>query len=235
MRDKMTGYRVTDIKQITHDTRQFTFPLPPGIGFDFLPGDHMKVYPDPGDPVEWRPYTPTTTPDIKDHFELVIKRYGDGMVPRYMHERKEGDEVIMSGPHEGGHYVRGMAREIGMVAGGTGITPFISMIRTIMREGSDTKVSLLFANKSVEDIILKNEFDRYAAECANFKRYYVIDKAPPGWDMGQGRITPELLREKLPAPSDQTVIFVCGPPMMQIEFRKHLLAFGHAKDKVIFP
>jgi cytochrome-b5 reductase len=234
-KEEIVPYKISEIKQITHDARQFTFPIVPERKFDFLPGDFMKVYPDPSDSIEFRTYTPTTTPDTKDRFELIIKRYPLGMVSKFMHDRKVGDEVWFSGPHEGGHFVEGMAKHLGLVAGGTGITPFISIIRTILQRNFDVELSLLFANKTVADIILREEFDEYDRERENFSRYYVVDKAPPGWTMGVGRIDEKLMREKLPAPSPDTTIFLCGPPMMQIELQKKLIEIGHDKDRIIFP
>lgn len=231
----MSAYRVIDIVYLTQDTNLFRFELRENASFDFLPGDHVKVFPDRNRPLDFRPYTPTSTPDTKDHFELMIKRYPDGLVSGFMHDRNYGDEVWMSGPHEGGHFETGMAGNVGMVAGGTGITPMMSMIRTILKHGIDVDVSLLFANKTVDDIILKDELDLYADQYDNFRRYYVINKAPDGWEMGTGRIDSELMKEKLPEPSDDTVIFVCGPPMMQLDLKKKLIEIGHAKEKVIFP
>ncbi len=232
---EITPYRIIDIVYLTHDTNLFRFELPENFSFDFLPGDHVKIYPDKSQPQDFRPYTPTSIPDTKDHFELIIKRYPNGLVSGFIHDRKYGDEVWMSGPHEGGHFKEGLAKKVGMVAGGTGITPMISMIRTILKHGIDVDMSLLFANKTIDDIILKDEFDRYADQYANFRRYYVLNKAPDRWEMGTGRIDLELMKDKLPAPSDDTVIFLCGPPMMQLDLRKKLIGIGHKKDKVIFP
>jgi cytochrome-b5 reductase len=169
------------------------------------------------------------------YFELIIKRYPDGLVSGFMHDRKPGDDVWMSGPHEGGHFRAGMAKKIGMVAGGTGITPMISIIRTILKQGIDVDVSLLFANKTVDDIILKDELDHYADQHGNFRRYYIVDKAPEGWEMGTGRIDSRLMKDRLPEPSDDTVIFTCGPPMMQLDLKKKLIEIGHDKDRIIFP
>ncbi len=231
----ITPYRIIDVVYLTHDTNLFRFELPENTSFDFLPGDHVKIYPDKNQLLDFRPYTPTSTPDTRDHFELTIKRYTDGLVSGFMHDRKYGDEIWMSGPHEGGHFEEGMASRVGMVAGGTGITPMISMIRTILKLGIDVDLSLLFANKTIDDIILKDEFDRYADQYDNFKRYYIVTKAPDGWEMGVGRIDPEQMKNRLPEASDDTVIFVCGPPMMQLDLKKKLIEIGHAKEKVIFP
>ena len=234
-KETLAPYLILDVKPLTRDTKQFTFRIPADTVFTFLPGDHMKMYPDPDDYLEWRPYTPTTTPNIKDHFELIIKRYNDGMVSRFIHDRKPGDQAWMSGPHEGGHFIKGMAKEIGMVAGGTGITPLISIIRSILADHDDIKIGLIFANKTVDDIILKTEFDRYAEQFANFRRYYVVDNAPPDWDMGRGRIDTLIMKEHLPQPSDDAVVFVCGPPLMQIELLKKLVDMGFSREKIIFP
>lgn len=234
-KETLIRFRIADIEDITHDTRQFRFPIPPDVKFEYLPGDHIKIFPDPQDQLEFRPYTPTTTPDTRDHFELIIKRYPNGMVSRFMHQKNIGDDIWMSGPHAGGHFRPGMAKQVGLAAGGTGITPFISMIRTILKNKIDVEVALIFANKSVDDIILKDEFDRYAEEYPNFKRYYMIDHAPPGWTMGEGHIDAQVMAERLPNPSPETVVFVCGPPMMQIELKKKLVESGYSSDKIIFP
>jgi cytochrome-b5 reductase len=234
--EKLITVQIEILKPITHDTQQFTFAVPNDSSFEFLPGDFIKVFPDPGDPLEYRPYTPTSTPDMKDHFELIIKRYGQGPTSRFMHERKTGDRVWISGPHDGGHFKEGMARHIGMVAGGTGITPMISIIRTILSRGIDVSISLVFGNKTADDIILRDEFDSYAERYPNFSRYFVLSKAAPdNWTMGRGHINEEIMRQHLPAPSEDTLIFLCGPPMMQIELMKKLAAMGHEKKRIIIP
>lgn len=227
---------IIDIKPITHDTSQFRFAIPKDRNFNFLPGDFIKVFPDPGDTLEYRPYTPTSTPDTKDHFELIIKRYGMGPTSQFMHGRKVGDEVWISGPHEGGHFVEGMAKRVGMVASGTGITPMISIIRTMLSRGMDVSISLIFGNKTADDIILRGEFDSYTEKYPNFKRYYTLSQAAPeGWTMGTGRINEEMIREHLPAPSDETLVFLCGPPLMQIEQLKKLMLIGHDKKRIVIP
>ena len=116
------------------------------------------------------------------------------------------------------------------------MSPMISIIRTILSRGMDVSISLIFGNKTVDDIILKEEFDSYVEKYANFKRYYTLSKAAPdGWTMGTGRITQEMMRQHLPAPSDETLIFLCGPPMMQIELLKKLSELGYDKRKIIIP
>ena len=227
--------KITEIKSITHDTNEYTMAIPRDINFNFYPGDHIKIYPDPADPVEFRPYTPTNTPDINDHFELIIKRYSMGYVSKHVHERKIGDDFAISGPHSGGHWQDGMARRVGMIAGGTGITPMISIIRSIIKRQLDVDISLAFANKSFDDIILRDEFDFMEKEYPNFRRFYVLENPPKDWDMGIGFVTEEIIKKEIFSPNAETTVFLCGPPMMQIELRKILLSLGFTKDKIILP
>jgi cytochrome-b5 reductase len=234
--EKLTPYKISDIINITHDTRQFTFAIPEDGAFDYLPGDFIKVFPDPSDHLEYRPYTPTSTPETKGYFQLIIKQYGMGPTSRFMHERKVGDTIWVSGPHEGGHFSEGMATRIGMVACGTGITPMISIIRTVILRRMDVSISLIFGNKTIDDIILRDEFDSYAEKHSNFKRYYVLSRgAPNPWTMGTGRIDKNTMQMHLPPPSEETLIFLCGPPMMQIELHKKLAELGYEKKKIIIP
>lgn len=232
---KITDYEIIEKEKVTHNTNRYRFKIPEGAAFEYLPGDHIKLYPDKSDPVEFANYTLTSTPDIKEHFELIIKHYPNGVVSKYMLDKKTGDWISISGPHSGGHFTDGMAGRIGMIAGGTGITPMISIIRSILGRGLDVEISLLFANKTIDDIIIKEELDKYASEKNNFKRYYVLSSPPPDWGMGAGRIDADLIREKMPPPSDDTIIFICGPPLMQLDMHKKALEQGYAKDKLIIP
>lgn len=232
---KINLYKIIEKESVANETSRFIFELSGDAAFDFLPGDHLKIYPDKNNRLEFRPYTPTSTPEESGFFELIIKHYPNGKVSGFMRDRVIGDEIAMSGPDTGRHFVEGMARRIGMVAGGTGITPMISMIRTIIRRGLDVEISLLFANKTVDDIILKEELDKYAVENSNFNRYYIVNDPPEGWEMGTSRVDSNLMKSKLPKPSDDTVIFLCGPPMMQLDLRKKLLELRYAKESVLIP
>lgn len=232
---KINPYKIIEKESVTHDTNRFRFELSDDVTFEFLPGDHLKIYPDKNNRLEFRPYTPTSTPDESGFFELIIKHYPNGKVSGFMRDRAVGNEIAISGPDTGRHFTEGMAKRIGMVAGGTGITPMISIIRAIVRGGIDVEISLLFSNKTVDDIILKDELDKYESENSKFNRFYILNDPPDGWEMGKGRIDSALMKEKLPKPSDDTVIFLCGPPMMQLDLRKKLLELGYEKEKILIP
>lgn len=119
----------------------------------------------------------------------------------------------MKGPIEKLSYVANMKRFVGMVAGGTGITPMLQVIQEIVRNPADnTAISLVFANQTTEDILLKSKLDELAAIHGNFSVTYIVDEPTLPWDGLTGRISTEVVKRFLPEPSSETLLMVCGPP-----------------------
>lgn len=87
-----------------------------------------------------------------------------------------------------------------MIAGGTGITPMLQIIRAIVRGrprngGRDTtKVDLIFANVNQEDILMREDLDRLAEEDEGFRVYYVLNNPPQKWGGGVGFCTPDMIK-----------------------------------------
>jgi cytochrome-b5 reductase len=229
------NYDIIGIESITHDTKAFRFKLNDNEALDFLPGDHLMMHAEIDGQVHKRPYTPSSTPDDSGFFEIIIKRYPEGLMSRNVHAKGVGDQVTLQGPTPGGHFEEGMAKRIGMVAGGAGVTPMIAIIRTAIRRGWDVDMVLLFANKTVDDIILLDEFEKLAKKHGNFRVEFIVDTAPEDWRGHIGHIDESFLAEHLPKPSDDTMVFLCGPPMMEFKLRQKMLSLGHEKKSLIIP
>ena len=228
-------YELTAVHQDTHDTKTFCFALPEDATLDMLPGDHLYVHAAVNGKTVKRPYTPSSVPGTTGYFDLTVKRYETGLVSRYLHDRSIGEMVQMSGPNNGGHWVDGMAKRVGFVAGGTGITPMISIIRWILARGLDVELFLVFANKTEADIIFRDEWEANSREHANFHAYHVLEQPPAGWTQGKGRITEEILREHLPAPAPEVAVFLCGPPMMVDALEGALRGIGYSDQSIVLP
>lgn len=99
-----------------------------------------------------------------------------------------------------------------MIAGGTGITPMLQIIRAALKNPSDkTKLGLIYANVNPEDILLKKELDELAAKHPErFTVYYVLNNAPEGWTGGIGFVSKEQIEKYLPKTSDDIKILMCG-------------------------
>src|SRR4029434_10623151 len=90
-------YELTAMHQDTHDTKTFCFALPDDATLDMLPGDHLYVHATIDGKTLKRPYTPSSVPETTGYFDLTVKRYDTGLVSKYLHDRKTGDTVLMSG------------------------------------------------------------------------------------------------------------------------------------------
>lgn len=229
------NYKIIEIKQITHDTKSFKFKLPDQSTLDLLPGDHLMMQADINGQTHRRPYTPSSTPDDAGFFEIIIKRYPNGLMSGYIHEKKVGDEILLAGPTKGGHFEPTMAGTIAMIAGGAGVTPMIAIIRTAIRRGYKTDMTLLFANKTEQDIILREEFENYAAKYDNFKCVFTVEQPSIDWRGHSGFIDENHLQKHLPPPTANPLIFLCGPPVMEYKLREAILKLGYEKTRLIIP
>jgi cytochrome-b5 reductase len=200
-----------------------------------LPGDHLNVHATVNGKTVKRPYTPSSLPETTGYFELTVKRYETGTISKYLHDRQVGEAILMSGPQTGGHWIDGMAKKVGLVAGGTGITPMISIIRWILAKRLDVELFLIFANKTEADIIFRREWERNVRDYSNFRCHHVLEHPPAGWSGETGRITPDILRRYLPSPDPATVVFLCGPPPMVNGLEGALLGLGYPEQSIILP
>lgn len=228
-------YKLTHVETDTHDTKTFRFELPADATLDMLPGDFLYVHAMiNGKPIK-RPYTPSSLVGTVGFFDLTVKRYDTGSISKYLHDRQIGDTVLMSGPNTGGHWVDGMAKRVGFVAGGTGITPMISIIRWILINKIDAELFLVFANKTESDIIFRHEWERHVRDYPSFHCHFVLEQPPPEWEGSVGRVTSEILRQHLPAPASDTCVFLCGPPAMVDSLESLLQELGYPQQAIILP
>ncbi|OQE46143.1 hypothetical protein PENCOP_c001G02008 [Penicillium coprophilum] len=223
--------------ELATNVYRFVFALPTATGVLGLPiGQHVAIRAIVDGTTVTRSYTPTSNNIDRGRIELVIKCYPDGLLSgKYMAGLSVGDEVEFRGPKGSMRYTKGLCRKIGMVAGGTGITPMYQLIRAICENDTDmTEVSLVYANRSESDILLREELERFARQYPkNFKLWYMLDSAPEGWTYGSGYVDQTVLAEQLPAPSPDTKVMLCGPPGMVNATKKNLVALGFAKPGVV--
>lgn len=228
-------YKLLHIETDTHDTKTFRFELAADATLDMLPGDFLYIHATLNGKQVKRAYTPSSLPGITGSFDVTVKRYESGTISKYLHEQKIGDTILMSGPNNGGHWVDGMAKHVGFVAGGTGITPMISIIRWILYQKLDVELFLIFANKTESDIIFRQEWEHDIRQFPNFHCHHVLEQPPPGWSGSTGRMTSGMLQQHLPAPSPDTCIFLCGPPPMVDSVETMLKDLGYPEQAIILP
>lgn len=184
-----------------------------------------------------RSYTPISSDDKdKGYFDLMIKAYPTGRISKHMDKLKIGDTMKVRGPKGAMIYTPNMCRHIGMVAGGTGITPMLQIIRAILRgrsQGDVTEVDLIFANVTEDDILLREDLDALTRQDPGFRVHYILDKPPQTWLGGVGFVTADMIKANLPAPADDIKILACGPPPMVKSVKSITESMGYKKARPV--
>jgi len=216
---------------VSPNTALYRFGLPKKSDILGLPiGQHISVAAVIEGKDIVRSYTPTSSDDDLGHFDLLVKSYEKGNISRYLSLLKIGDKIRVRGPKGQFKYQPGLCRCIGMIAGGTGITPMLQIIRAVLKNPLDnTELSLIYANVNDSDILLKKELDELAeTHSSRFKVYYVLNNSPAGWKGGVGFVSKEQIRQHLFPASENCKTLLCGPPPMMNAMKKHL-------DELKFP
>ncbi|GLJ12378.1 hypothetical protein SUGI_0189720 [Cryptomeria japonica] len=224
-------------KEVSHDVRLFRFALPsPDQNLGLPTGKHIFVSAYIDDKLCMRAYTPVSSDDELGHFDLLVKIYFKGVHPKfpdgglmsqYLETMAVGESIKVKGPvghiqyHGQGHFtINGhtkLCKTIAMVGGGTGITPLYQVIMAVLKDPTDeTQIHLVYANRTEDDILLREQLDQFSEHHSNFKVWYVISNSvKEGWKYSLGIINEEILRDHLPdGLSPDTLALMCGPPHM---------------------
>lgn len=227
---------------VTHNVAIYRFKLPSQSSILGLPiGQHISIGADikqaDGSVKEIvRSYTPISGDHQPGYFDLLIKSYDKGNISKYMTTLSTGQFIKVRGPKGAFVYTPNMVRTFGMIAGGTGITPMLQIIRAVIRgrkTGDKTQIHLIFANVNNEDILLRDDLDDLARDDKGFKVYYVLNNPPENWNGGVGFVTPKMISDIIPKPSNDMKLLLCGPPPMISAMKKASEELGFSKARPV--
>ncbi|KAG0020878.1 hypothetical protein BGZ81_009149 [Podila clonocystis] len=178
--DRWTKLQLTKITPVSDSTSIFEFRLNKPMTIPICSAIYVK-----DDEIQaMRAYTPVHY-SLRDQpvLQLLVKRYSEGQVSRFMHSARVGQQIEMRGPVMIWPASRPELEaydEIGMIAGGTGITAVLPVIHSVLTNGAKhTKISLLFAAQTPEELYFKDELDQLAGSHSDqFKVTYTIDRLP---------------------------------------------------------
>jgi predicted ferric reductase len=206
-------YRVKNITAEARNVWTLTFePLENSERFDFLPGQFQFITFDQGKGEE-HPFTIASSPtDARSHSSTIK---GSGDFTRTMGSVRPGDLVGIQGAFgRFSHVLEPGERNLIFIAGGIGITPFMSMLRYMQDTREERDIVLFYANRSEEDIVFRRELDDMATMAApRLRVVHVLDA--PGRELRgeQGRIDRALI-ERHANDFSSRLIYLCGPPPM---------------------
>ncbi|KAJ1732657.1 NADH-cytochrome b5 reductase [Coemansia sp. Benny D160-2] len=228
-------FKLSKKTQLSPNTARYRFELPvPHAALGLPIGRHIQIMAVVDGKEVARSYTPTSTDNDKGFFELVVKTYPTGVISSYLDKMSIGDTINVRGPRGAFVYTPNMVRSIGMIAGGTGITPMYQIIQHILENPEDkTHVSVVFANVNEDDILLREHLERWAADHDNFDVHYVLNNPPEGWAGSIGFVTKEVIQKYMPAPADDIKVLICGPPPMVKAMGGCLGELGYVPPNII--
>lgn len=215
-----TVAKITAIEHETHNVLNIRTEKPSDI--DFIPGQATELsINQSGWKDESRPFTFVCLPQ-EDYLEFMIKTYPshEGVTNQLL-QLRSGDELLMGEVFGAIQY----AGEGTFIAGGAGVTPFISILRSLRDNNKIGANRLIFANKDEKDIILKNEFLKMLG--LNFIN--ILEEEKTGF--ASGRITEGFLMDS--GMDFDKHIYLCGPPKMMEAVRTQLFNLGASEDNII--
>lgn len=204
----------------THDTMTFRF----GINMDFRPGQFVML--NAGGRSE--AFSVCSPPMDKGYIEISMKMTGSAY-KKALDDAKTGDKFEIKGPY--GHFLLDGSKGAIMIAGGIGITPFMSMISYATAKKLPTKITLLYSNKTPEDIAFRKEFDELQKQNKNLGVIHTITR-PEGheWSGRTGRVDEEMIKS---VPYWKGALFyVCGPGEMVDSMTALLQGMGITKERI---
>eukprot|EP00697_Spironema_sp_BW2_P000037 gnl/Spiro4/10070_TR5344_c0_g1_i1.p1 gnl/Spiro4/10070_TR5344_c0_g1~~gnl/Spiro4/10070_TR5344_c0_g1_i1.p1 ORF type:complete len:299 (-),score=57.85 gnl/Spiro4/10070_TR5344_c0_g1_i1:41-907(-) len=207
-------FPLVSVTRHNHDTSVYRFALGSGASLDNNVSSFVTTRAELDGKEVIRPYTPISLPTQKGTFDLLVKTYPTGTMSKHFATLKPGDKVEFKGPFDKLRY-QPNTKVVGMVAGGTGLTPMLQVVRKVLSNPADsTDITLVFANHTEADILLKSELDQLQQQHSNFKVHYILSRPSDSWHGPRGRVTKDYLASILPKPSERSLIYVSGPPGM---------------------
>jgi ferredoxin-NADP reductase len=229
---KRMRLRVTEIIEETPTTKTLRCtrtdgPLPP-----FRPGQYVNLFVDVDGVLTSRPYSISSPPDA-DFLELTVRDKPGGFVaPFLLNEVQLGDELETTGP-AGSFYHEPLidGEDLVFLAGGSGITPFMSILRDAVRHERALNIHLLYGSRVPEDVIFHEELTELSTQQPNLHFSLVISEPPPDYEGLTGFLSADLIREQIGDPSGKT-FYVCGPNLMYDFCLADLIRLGVPRYKI---
>jgi NAD(P)H-flavin reductase len=229
---------VTEKELISHDTLRIVLKFPNDDWISGLwPAGHFKFHHQIDGKTVTKPYTPVSLVSDTGSATFIIKVYRpneefpEGGKASYHLEQNVnvGDHITVEGPiglmryYGNGRFARikkelsNLKTKVGLIAGGTGITPILSVIQAAVLSGDNIELNILYTNKTKNDILCQDIIDKYVSD--KCKISYTLtrhnDETDGEWDGLKGRVSAQMLQDLgFPAPADDVFIYSCGPSEM---------------------
>ena len=202
--------KLTDINRLSESTLSFTVAGDQVRAMHFLPGQYVNVQVPGTD--QSRAYSFSSMVNQDDEsVSFLIRVVPEGLMSTYMAENANvGDSITLRGPF-GSFYLRDIKRPVLMLAGGTGLAPFLAMLEKIQQDGSEHPIHLIYGVTHDTDLVEMGKLDAFASAIDNFTFSACVASEDSSWPQ-KGYVTNHMEPGHL---HDGDVdIYLCGPPPM---------------------
>lgn len=229
-------FRVAELTRPTADAVSVVLEDPAGAPIEFLPGQFFTLLVDVDGVTLRRAYSAASRCTDSTRVRLAIKRVGGGRVSNHLNDNLQPGQLVRAlGPSGDFTYTPDAAasRHVVLIAGGSGITPMMSIAASALDVEPSSHVTLIYGNRSRGDIIFATELEALAERYPErFTLRHVLSEPPAGWTGGIGMLEPAVLAGELDgseasSPAPRTY-YVCGPEPMMVGARETLLERGVA-------
>jgi glycine betaine catabolism B len=212
-------WKVAELRDETPTSRTLVLAPLTGEVPAFLPGQYLNVFVEVGGTRTSRPQSISSSPTRPGVVELTVKEKIGGFVSRCLvRELAAGDELTTSGP-EGDFVFNGTRGEkrLLLIAGGSGITPFMGMVGYVMERYPAVSITLLYGSRAADDVIFEDRLHQLARQHPDRLKIVLVLWAPDEhWQGERGAIDRHLIARHVSAEDLRDAgVFLCGPRPMQ--------------------
>lgn len=224
--------KISEINDETPTVKSFKVGLPENTDIDFYPGQFFMVsFPNDAEIKTARAYSIASSPEEKSHLEIALNKVGPFTAKLFT--LKNGDLLKFKGPYGKFYFSEEIKKDLVLIAGGTGITPLIGIMRYCTGKNTDNKIKFFYSVRTPDEIIYHNEIKRIKNQNRNFEYFITITRAEDhhAWEGRKGRIELELLKENI-GDAGNNIYFLCGPKEFVDSIVSMLQILGAAKEQI---
>lgn len=229
--------KLTDIEELSHDTKLFRFisakpkkPLAP-----FRAGQYIGITVEINNVITSRPYSLISSPNQLAYYELGVRKKQGGFVSPFLFENAKVGEIYETTEPLGNLYYNPLfhGKDLVFIAGGCGITPFVSMLRNISEKALPLKVSLIYGCLTEKDIIFREELEDIQNRRSNINIKFILSEPESGWNGECGFITRDKILNEIGSINNKYFYVVGNRPMYEF-IKAELRALGVPEHKMYY-
>ncbi|MEG1315905.1 MAG: 2Fe-2S iron-sulfur cluster-binding protein [Oscillospiraceae bacterium] len=233
LHEKSLSLKISEIRDATEGAKTLRFVSKSGYLPPFEAGQYINLFTEIDGVRTSRPYSISSSPRQRAYYEITVARIGNGFVSDFFLDKAHvGDEFEANGPAGVFHFNPVFHKKCSVfLAGGSGITPFMSMTREVLEAGLEREIYLLYGCRNADAAIFNDELLSLAERHENFHYSLVLSEPKGDWTGETGFIGAELIKKLVPN-TNACTFYICGPQVMNEFCQKQLEAMEIPQKRI---